>query len=68
MGEPGRRGHRRVQVPGAAGADPTPRRGPDAADPLRASGDTDAAWGDRADSTSNDARLREDVPPHWGRR
>jgi len=26
--------------------------------------DTDAAWGDRSDS--NDQRLREDKPPHWG--
>ncbi len=32
--------------------------------------DTDAAWGDRTDSTSkagpNDQRLRDDKPPHWG--
>ena len=26
--------------------------------------DTDAAWGDRGDS--NDSRLRQDKPPHWG--
>ena len=30
----------------------------------RAFEDSDAAWGDRADS--NDARLRGDKPPHWG--
>lgn len=61
-----RQRHRRVRVPGAEGADPTPqgRVGQDASP--RASGDTDAAWGDRPDS--NDARLREDVPPHWGKR
>jgi hypothetical protein len=34
----------------------------DAAD--RAFEDTDAAWGERTDS--NDARLRQDKPPHWG--
>jgi hypothetical protein len=26
--------------------------------------DSDAAWGDN--NTSNDQRLREDKPPHWG--
>jgi hypothetical protein len=26
--------------------------------------DTDAAWGDRSDS--NDQRLKNDKPPHWG--
>ncbi len=30
----------------------------------RAFEDTDAAWGDRGDS--NDQRLRQDKPPHWG--
>lgn len=62
----GRRGHRRVRMPGAEGADPNPqgRIGQDAPPP--ASGDTDAAWGDRGNS--NDARLREDLPPHWGKR
>lgn len=34
----------------------------DAAD--RAFEDTDAAWGDRTES--NDSRLRQDKPPHWG--
>ena len=34
----------------------------DAAD--RAFEDTDAAWGDRSDS--NDQRLKQDKPPHWG--
>lgn len=34
----------------------------DAAD--RAFEDTDAAWGERTDS--NDSRLRQDKPPHWG--
>lgn len=61
-----------MRVPGAVGADPTPQGGAGAGAasgagaPVRASGDTDAAWGDRPDS--NDARLREDVPPHWGKR
>ncbi|MDO5494225.1 MAG: toxin [bacterium] len=46
----------------------TTRPGPAApvrALPDRASGDTDIAWGDARDS--NDRRLEEDVPPHWGR-
>ncbi len=34
--------------------------------PDRAREDSDQAWGDGRDS--NDRRLREDVPPHWGRR
>ncbi|MGN6126862.1 MAG: hypothetical protein ACTHON_09875 [Humibacter sp.] len=65
---------RRAKRPGAPGADPTPqsgaagpgtrgtRGGADA--PVRASEDTDRAWGDGADS--NDERLRRDIPPHWG--
>ncbi|WP_157487642.1 hypothetical protein [Leifsonia sp. Root112D2] len=61
--ERGRR-HRRVQRPGAAGADPTPKRVPRAVTPARASDNTGAAQAPRGDS--NDARLREDVPPHWG--
>lgn len=31
--------------------------------PTRAAEDSDAAWGDAEDS--NDARLRDNVPPHW---
>ena len=34
----------------------------DAAD--RAFEDTEAAWGER--SESNDSRLKQDKPPHWG--
>jgi hypothetical protein len=58
------RRHRRVQRPGPQGSDPTPQRMPRSAAPARASDDTDRARGDRGDS--NDARLRQDVPPHWG--
>ncbi|NCD17262.1 MAG: hypothetical protein EOL91_08095 [Actinobacteria bacterium] len=31
--------------------------------PNRAAEDCDSVWGDGSDS--NDARLRENVPPHW---
>ena len=66
----GRKGPRRAQRAGAPGADPTPQARPargtrgaqDAA--VRASEDTDRAWGDGSDS--NDDRLKRDVPPHWG--
>ncbi|MHA7985781.1 hypothetical protein ACX9R5_08235 [Rathayibacter sp. CAU 1779] len=59
-----RRPGRRAQRPGAPGSDPTPqaRAGADAA--VRASEDTDRAWGDGSDR--NDERLRRDKPPHWG--
>ncbi|WP_460580513.1 hypothetical protein [Humibacter ginsengisoli] len=63
-----RRTGRRVQRPGAPGADPAPQSGPRASGgadaPVRASEDTDRAWGDRSDS--NDDRLKQDLPPHWG--
>jgi len=64
MGE--RRAGRRVRVPGAPSTDPTPqsREGEGAA--VRASEDTDRAWGGASDS--NDDRLRRDLPPHWGKR
>ncbi|NNC11538.1 hypothetical protein HII28_06550 [Planctomonas sp. JC2975] len=64
-GTGGRRTGRRVQRPGAPEADPTPQgqHGADAA--VRASEDTDRAWGDGAGR--NDERLRQDVPPHWGK-
>ncbi|WP_159084861.1 hypothetical protein [Planctomonas deserti] len=50
------------------GSDPTPQREVPGAAPVRASEDTDQAWGDRPASGSgeNDERLRRDVPPHWG--
>jgi hypothetical protein len=32
---------------------------------VRASDDTDRAWGDAVDR--NDERLRRDVPPHYGK-
>ncbi|MEN0083610.1 MAG: hypothetical protein AAGC66_02475 [Leifsonia sp.] len=55
---PGRRKHRRVQRPGAPGTDPAPKVEPreDATRP---------ADGDRPTWSSNDDRLRRDVPPHW---
>jgi hypothetical protein len=56
------RGSRRVIRPGAPGADPTPQA---TADAVRAVEDTDAPWGAAA-SDSNDAQLKQDVPPHWG--
>lgn len=34
--------------------------------PTRAAEDEDYAWGGGSDS--NDRRLQEDVPPHWGGR
>ncbi|WP_243062662.1 hypothetical protein [Humibacter sp. RRB41] len=54
---------RRAQRTGAPGTDPTPQRdgGADAA--VRASEDTDRAWGDGSDT--NDDRLKRDLPPHW---
>jgi len=54
-----------VQRPGAPGADPTPQAGEQADAPVRASDDTDRAWGDAVDH--NDERLRHDVPPHYGK-
>lgn len=33
--------------------------------PNRAREDSDDAWG--AETDSNDRRLEDDVPPHWGR-
>lgn len=59
------RASRRAQRPGAVGSDPTPQRVQRRVEPVRASENTDVAWGEnRVDS--NDARLRQDVPPHWG--
>jgi hypothetical protein len=60
-----RTGRRRVVTDPAPGSDPTPQS---SADAVRASEDTDAAWGaaDRgARGHDNDERLRQDVPPHW---
>jgi hypothetical protein len=45
------------------GVDPTPTM-LNTAPVARVFEDTDAAWGDRSDS--NDQRLRDDKPPHWG--
>ncbi|WP_411720657.1 hypothetical protein [Mycetocola sp.] len=55
-------GSRRAVRPGAAGADPTPQA---TADAVRAVEDTDATWG-AAGADTNDAQLKQDVPPHWG--
>jgi hypothetical protein len=50
------------------GSDPTPQALPEGA-PVRATADTDEAWGDRAAKPGaagpNDDRLKQDVPPHW---
>ncbi|TAM66200.1 MAG: hypothetical protein EPN48_17820 [Microbacteriaceae bacterium] len=64
MPERSARRPRRARRPGAPGADPTPRAGRIDVDAVRATGDTDQAWGDT--NTSNDAQLKRDVPPHWG--
>ncbi|MFD3447056.1 hypothetical protein ACFDTO_20865 [Microbacteriaceae bacterium 4G12] len=65
---PKKRGPRRARTQPVAGSDPTPQREVPGAAPVRASEDTDQAWGDRPASGSgeNDERLRRDVPPHWG--
>ncbi|MGO4593184.1 hypothetical protein AB4Z18_05110 [Leifsonia sp. 2TAF2] len=55
---PGRRRHRRVQRPGAPGTDPEPRVEP-AEEGAAADTDATPSW------SSNDERLRQDVPPHW---
>lgn len=56
------RGSRRAVRPGAPGADPSPQV---PAEAVRAVEDTDAGWG-AAPADGNDARLKQDVPPHWG--
>jgi high-mobility group nucleosome-binding domain-containing protein 2 len=56
------RGSRRVIRPGVPGSDPTPQA---TADAVRAAEDTDALWG-ASGADSNDAQLKQDVPPHWG--
>lgn len=75
---PGSRTRRRVVVPAPAGVDPTPQRMPaTSSNPAGivaelAGEDRLVAWGDDdgfevvpdAASTSNDDRLRADVPPH----
>ncbi|RLP84801.1 hypothetical protein D9V34_02045 [Mycetocola lacteus] len=67
--EPIRRvpGSRRVRTAAVPGSDPAPQAG---TRPVRAAEDSDAGWGDKPAQTSgdsgNDARMRADVPPHWG--
>lgn len=67
---PRKRGPRRARTEPVPGSDPTPQREVPGAAPVRASEDTDQAWGDRpasgGGSGENDERLRRDVPPHWG--
>jgi len=48
-----------VQRPGAPGADPEPRVEPAEEEPHPSDADNAPAW------SSNDERLRRDVPPHW---
>ncbi len=70
MGERGKR--RRVVVPSEVDKMRQDREDPQAGPvrprelPDRAAEDRDEAWGDAPDS--NDQRLEEDVPPHWGNR
>ncbi|WP_290808383.1 hypothetical protein [Herbiconiux sp.] len=63
-----RTGSRRVSTVPAPGSDPTPQATPEST-PVRASEDTDEAWGSRPSSVGaagpNDDRLKRDVPPHW---
>ncbi|RYV50392.1 hypothetical protein [Pengzhenrongella frigida] len=51
---PGRRKRRRVVRPGVG--DATPGQSTD---------DTDVGWHESSGDSSNDDRLRRDVPPHW---
>lgn len=56
---PRRRTHRRVTTPPAPGSDPTPalpKRAAPAAEPPEESAER---------SSTNDERLKRDVPPHW---
>jgi hypothetical protein len=69
MTEPKKRGPRRARTEPVPGSDPNPQRAVPGAAPIRASEDTDRAWGDaapRPGGDENDERLRRDVPPHWG--
>jgi hypothetical protein len=68
MTEPKKRGPRRARTEPVPGSDPTPQAAAPGAAPVRASEDTDRAWGDAASpgGDENDERLRRDVPPHWG--
>jgi hypothetical protein len=68
MTEPRKRGPRRARTEPVPGSDPTPQRAVPGAAPVRASEDTDRAWGDASPkgADENDERLRRDVPPHWG--
>jgi len=60
-------GSRRASTDPVPGSDPTPQASRADA-PVRASEDTDESWGDRPRTPEgpNDARLKQDVPPHWG--
>ncbi len=61
------RRHRRVQRPGAAGADPAPQLPAGESAPTKAAEDQPSSWGDGSDgSDGNDDRLTRDKPPHWG--
>ncbi|WP_291052471.1 hypothetical protein [Herbiconiux sp.] len=61
-------GPRRAATEPVPGSDPTPQALP-ARDPVKAAEDRDESWGGRpapeGSSGPNDARLRQDVPPHW---
>ncbi len=63
-----RTGSRRVSTVPAPGSDPTPQATHEGT-LVRASEDTDEAWGSRPPSVGatgpNDDRLKRDVPPHW---
>ncbi|MCS5718380.1 hypothetical protein N1027_09540 [Herbiconiux sp. CPCC 205763] len=62
-------GSRRASTDPVPGSDPTPQSTPEGT-PVKASEDTDEAWGDRGPGSRpstgpNDDRLKRDVPPHW---
>jgi len=63
-----KRGPRRARTEPVPGSDPNPQRALPGDAPVRASEDTDSAWGDTPPQggRENDERLRRDVPPHWG--
>ena len=54
-GPNGRRKHRRVVRPGVG----------DPVIPARSADDSDVGWHEKAGDSTNDERLRRDVPPHW---
>lgn len=64
------RPRRRVRTAPPPGSDPTPQRfepadgGPAVIRAEPAAEDRPSAWGERDSGDSNDARIRENIPPH----